>query len=107
MLDEAGDGDPKAAARRLELLAGLPELPLTTEIYELAGGLVGSGLLPEKAEADSVHIAIATVHEMDVLLTWNCTHLANASLLVNLGRHLRGQGYEAPIICTPDELMGE
>jgi hypothetical protein len=57
-------------------------------------------------EAD-VHIAVATVHEMDVLLTWNCRHLANAAILGNVGRHLRDREYEVPIICTPDELMGE
>ena len=54
-----------------------------------------------------MHIAVATVHEMDVLLTWNCRHLANALILGGVGRYLRDLGYEVPIIGTPDELMGE
>lgn len=107
VLDEAGAGDRVAAAARLELLAGIPELPLTDEVYEVARGLIRGGLLPDKAQADAVHVAAATIHEMDVLLTWNCRHLANASILGELGRHLRGLGYEAPVICTPDELLGE
>ena len=107
VLDEASDGDPAAAAERLRLLNGLPLLPLTDEVHDVARGLLAAGLLPRKAQADGVHIAVATVHEMDVLLTWNCRHLANAAILGGVGRHLRDRGYEVPIICTPDELMGE
>ncbi len=107
VLDEAGDGDPDAAAERLKRLEELPLLPLTDEVFSVAGGLLEAGLLPKKAQADSVHMAVATVHEMDILLTWNCRHLANASMLGDIGRHLRGKGYEMPIVCTPEELMGE
>ena len=107
VVDEASDGDPTAAGERLKLLNGLPLLPLTDEVRDVATGLLDAGVLPRKAQADGVHIAVATVHEMDVLLTWNCRHLANAVILGNVGRHLRDSGYEAPIICTPDELMGE
>jgi hypothetical protein len=107
VLDEAGDGDPTAAAERLKLLNGLTVLPLTDEVRDVANGLLDAGVLPQKAEADAVHIAVATVCEMDVLLTWNCRHLANAVILGSVGRHLREREYEVPIICTPDELMGE
>ncbi|MBE3123339.1 MAG: type II toxin-antitoxin system VapC family toxin [Planctomycetes bacterium] len=107
VLDEAGDGDATAAAERLKLLKGLPLLPLTDEVRDVATGLLDAGVLPPKAQADGVHIAVATVHEMDVLLTWNCRHLANGVILGNVGRHLRSRGYEVPIICTPEELMGE
>ena len=107
VLDEAGDGDPMAAAERLKLLDGFPLLPLTDEVRDVATGLLDAGILPPKAQADAVHIAAATVHEMDVLLTWNCRHLANGVLLGSIGRHLRSEGYEVPIICTPDELIGD
>jgi len=73
----------------------------------VANGLLDAGVLPRKAEADAVHIAVATVYEMDVLLTWSCRHLANAIILGGVGRHLREKEYDVPIICTPDELMGE
>ncbi|MEN6505292.1 MAG: type II toxin-antitoxin system VapC family toxin [Planctomycetaceae bacterium] len=107
VLDEAGDGDETAAARRLTLLDGISLLPLSDEVLDTARSLISGGVLPDNAQGDAVHIAAATVHEMDVLLTWNCRHLANAVILGNVGRHLRNLGYEAPIICTPDELLGE
>jgi len=107
VLDEAGDGDPAAAAERRKLLNGITNLPLTDEVRDVANSLLNAGILPRKAEADAVHIAVATVYEMDVLLTWNCRHWANAMILGGVGRHLRERDYEVPIICTPDELMGE
>ncbi len=107
VLDEAGDGDPLAARRRLELLDELPVLEITDEAVELGEALIHEGVLPPKAVTDALHIAIAVVHEMDVLLTWNCKHLANAETLGAVTRVIRTRGFESPVICTPDELMGE
>jgi hypothetical protein len=107
VLDEAGDGDVDAARRRLGLLDGLPVLQTTDEATALGEMLIDQEALPQKAATDALHIAVATVHEIDVLLTWNCKHLANAEILGRVGRVIRSQGYEPPIICTPDELMGE
>ena len=107
VFEEAGKGDPGAAVRRLEALGELPILAVTTESLTLAGLLVRPGLLPNEGEADALHLALATVHAMDVLLTWNCNHLANAVLLGGIGRMVRSMGYEMPIVCTPAELMGK
>ena len=63
--------------------------------------------LPAKAAADSLHIAIATVNGMDYLLTWNCTHIANATLRGRIEMVCRDCGYEPPVICTPEELLKE
>ncbi len=107
MLEEAGKGDAEAAAKRLEALAGLPVLPVTVEALNLAKSLVGKKSLPQVATLDALHLALAVVHETDVLLTWNCTHLANAVILGAIGRLVRSVGYEMPIVCTPDALTGE
>lgn len=63
--------------------------------------------LPVRAGADALHIAIATIHGIDYLLTWNCTHIANAELRILVERACRKQGYMAPTMCTPEELMEE
>ena len=73
----------------------------------LAQGILDEELMPPKAATDALHLAIAAVHRIEVLLTWNCRHLANASLLVDLGRFLRRKGYEAPIVCTPNEMLDD
>lgn len=107
VVDEAGDGDPQAAMRRLTLLGGLPRLETSPAAVELGESLVQGGLLPRKAATDALHVAVATVHEMDLLLTWNCKHLANGEIVGALARAMRSRGFELPVICTPDELMGE
>jgi len=107
VIDEAGDGDIIAARRRLELLDGLPLLETTEEAMELGDALIRKGAIPQKAVTDALHIAIATIHEINILLTWNCTHLANAEILGEVARIVRSEGYEPPVICTPDELMGK
>ena len=59
------------------------------------------------AKADALHIAVATVHGMDYLLTWNCTHIANAIMRPKIESICRVAGYEPPVICTPPELVEE
>jgi len=46
-------------------------------------------------------------HEMDFLLTWNCTHINNAETIAGLAAALGAEGYRCPTICTPEELMGK
>lgn len=107
VLDEAADGDPEAAARRLAALQGVRVLATSTEARALAKSLIGHRLLPEAAGIDALHLATATVHEVDFLLTWNCRHLANAELLREITRLVRMKDYEMPTVCTPEELMGD
>ncbi len=101
---EASGGDPIAAAERLRALRGLPELEITVEAEELAQELLNEIPLPARAAVDALHIAVAAVHGMDYLLTWNCTHIANATLRSRIESVCRLKGFEPPIICTPEEL---
>ncbi len=55
---------------------------------------------------DASHIAIATIHGIDYLMTWNCKHIANAVIQKSLREIIEVEGYEMPIICTPEELLG-
>lgn len=68
---EASQGHPKAAARRLAAIEGIPELDVTEKVRQLGRVLVAEGPIPEGAEIDAYHIAVATVNGMDYLLTWN------------------------------------
>ena len=106
VLDEAAAGDPAAARERLAALQDLPQLDITDDVVALAGALVTSLALPTRASTDAAHIALAAVHGMHFLLTWNCTHIANAEMAVAIARVCQEHGFTAPVICTPEELMG-
>ncbi|MFN0135543.1 MAG: type II toxin-antitoxin system VapC family toxin, partial [Phycisphaerae bacterium] len=80
VLEESADGDPDAARRRLAAIDAIPHLPVTPACADLAKVLSEAIRIPERAFADALHISIATVHRVPYLLTWNCAHLANATL---------------------------
>ena len=107
VLDEVRAGDPNAAQRRLVFIADLPLLDVTTATAELAATLIERVPLPTQAGADAAHMAVAAVHGVDFLMTWNVAHIANATLRRRVEDICREQGYPAPILCTPDELMEE
>ena len=105
VVDEAGAGDADAARDRLTALAPVTLLDATDEALELAQQLIAAGAIPEKAAEDAAHIAIAVTNGVDFLVTWNCRHIANASMRSQIEMVCRNAGYEPPVICTPDELL--
>src|SRR5438552_3550975 len=105
VLDEIGFGEAGMAKRRLELVINISLLESTEEARNLARSIMDSRLLPANAEGDAAHIALATVHKMDILLTWNCRHIANAFIRGRLRQSIGACGYSTPTICTPEELL--
>jgi predicted nucleic acid-binding protein len=106
VLAEARAGDPDAAQRRVAVLEHLPLLDVTDAAITLAAALVSGQALPEQAAQDALHVAVACVHGIEYLLTWNCAHLANARLRSRIEQICREAGYVPLIICTPEELEG-
>ena len=104
VLDEAGAGDAQAAQERLIVLQPLLVVETTTEAFELAEALLRAGALPSQAADDALHIAIAATKAIPYLLTWNCRHLANATMRPVIEAVCLAKGLKAPIICTPEEL---
>jgi len=104
VLEEASAGDPDAAKKRLAAIQNFPELRITNEVRDLARALLKDGQLPEKAALDALHIATATMNGMDFLLTWNCRHIANATLQKSMRKVCESSGLMLPILCTPLEL---
>ena len=107
VIEEASVGNPDAVQRRLQVLEDIPELDITDSARDLAKILISNTPLPEKAQIDALHIAVATAHGMDYLLTWNCRHIANATFRHQINTVCESTGYQAPILCTPLELMEE
>lgn len=107
VLDEVARGDAEIALKRLEIVNGLPLVELNQSVRSLAAQFLARSNLPPKASDDAVHIAAATVHGLDYLLTWNCKHIANAQIQRKLEEISLDFGYQLPVICTPYELLGD
>jgi len=105
VLDEAREGDPEAAARRLEFVGELPVLDFTGEVRPLAFAYQSRVSLPAEARVDLTHVALAVVHEIDYLVTWNCRHIANAQVIRRITEVNRELDRFMPLIVTPEGFM--
>lgn len=107
VLLEAARGDSQAASKRLAELRDVSVLAVDDRVIHLGRTLVQRGLIPEKVIEDALHIAIATIQGMDFLLTWNCKHIANGEVIQRLDGFFKDRGLIMPVLCTPEQLMGD
>jgi len=104
--DEAADGDVEFAKLRTASIQAATAIDgLTSEVKRVAGELLSNHAVPDKEITDAFHIATASVHGMDVLLTWNCRHMANPVTLPKTAMLIGKAGYMCPIIITPQEFL--
>jgi hypothetical protein len=106
VLDELEGGIPEHAETRLGLVAAIPLLPIEPGIAEIVTAYIRHQLMPADPGGDALHLALASYHKCDFLLTWNCLHLANANKFGHIRRVNTMLGLFIPTIVTPLELLG-
>lgn len=105
VIEEARAGDIEAAKKRLAILKRFEHLELNPMVDKMSQVYVDKLKLPRKAFRDAVHLAVASVHSVDYLVTWNCAHIANGEIIKKLMKINTSYGIRTPVICTPEELM--
>lgn len=106
VIDECSAGNDVAASERLELMNDIEIIGGSDEADALADTLLQANAISKTEPRDAIHIALAASNGLKYLLTWNFKHIANATLRFKIEETCRANGYDPPIICTPDELMG-
>lgn len=106
VVDEASIGDPDAVSRRLEMLDGIPVLPVNPDADGIADELVSRHMMPERARLDALHVATGALAGVQYLLTQNCKHIANAHELPRVYELLKELGLSGMLICTPVQFLG-
>ncbi len=105
VIEELGEGEYPTKEEALELMRGLPVLPINDEIYEAVETYIDQGVMPSDPRGDALHLALASYHRCHFLLTWNCAHLANANKFEHI-RHVNAiLGLQTPAIITPEQLL--
>ncbi len=107
VIAEIRRGDEIAAQRRIDALADLTVLSLSPEAVALALNLINAGAVPRHSLPDAQHIAVATVHNIEYLASWNYKHILNESKRDHIDEVCRSSGYQPTILCTPAELIEE
>ena len=105
VISEVRRGDTEAIQHRLNLVSDITRLPMSGTISNLTQNLLNTGAVPRNAEADATHIAIAAVHNIEYLATWNYKHIANVHKRQHIEQVCRNSGFQPAIICTPAELI--
>ena len=106
VLDELAEGKPERSAQRISLVQGLIILPIEPLVIQIVETYIRLKVMPGDPRGDALHLALASYHKCDFLVTWNCRHLANA----NKFEHIRGVnamlGLFVPELVAPLELLG-
>lgn len=105
VLAEARRGDPGQAERCLQAIAQFPMLDLDEEARALAEDIIAGKAIPDEYPEDALHIAVAAVNGVQVLVTWNFSHLNNPFTRMMIRQVVQNAGYVCPEICSPDELL--
>lgn len=107
VLEELGRGRHERSRERLALVQDLPILPVDGSIFEIVETYIRHKVMPEDPGGDALHLALASYHRCDFLVTWNCRHLANANKFGHIRRVNTLLGLWVPILATPLEMLGE
>ena len=107
VLVETRRGNPTAAQQRLNVLSSLTVLETLPTVDPLAQRLLDTGAVPQNFRSDAQHIAVATVHGVEYLVSWNHKHIVNANRRDHINKVCQASGFKPITICTPTELIEE
>lgn len=107
VLLELRSGQYPSQEAALELVQDLPLLEVTPAVAEIVEAYVQHRLMPADPSFDALHLAMASYHKCEFLVTWNCQHLANANKYGHIRRVNNLLGLYVPVLATPLELLGE
>jgi len=99
--------DPQASQMRLEAVNKLKELEIDEECKGLAKVLLTKKFIPKEFPEDALHIAVASVHNMDAIVTWNFKHINNPVTRKKIKAIITEEGYNSPELCSPEEFLGD
>ena len=105
--DELGRGDFPNKNEALALIEDLPWLEVSSAAADTVSTYISHHVMPADPAGDALHLALASIHKCDFLLTWNCRHLANANKFAHIRRVNGMLGLFVPTLTTPLELLGE
>lgn len=106
VLDELNSGNYPNRDEAVALIAHLPQVKVDPAVGDIVEAYIFHKLMPKDPAGDALHLALASYHRCDFLLTWNCRHLANANKFGHIRRINQMLGLYVPLLVTPLELLG-
>jgi len=91
----------------IELVSRFPLLDINDAVIEAVEAYIANHVMPNDPGADAFHLAAASFHRCDFLVTWNCRHIANANKFGHIRRVNAILGRGNPALVTPLQLLNE
>ncbi len=107
VLDEISKGSEEQSLTRLNTVEGFNILDLDKKAKDLSDLLLTNNAIPAKCPEDALHIAVTAVNNIDFIVTWNFKHINNPFMKTKIREIIKDAGYKCPIMCSPEELIGE
>lgn len=107
VINELADPDFKYSQSALSLVDAVPQVEINNEVRDIVTVYITKTLMPQGPLGDALHLALASYHKCDYLLTWNCKHLANPNKFQHIRIVNTALGLYVPIITTPNQLVGD
>lgn len=107
VLTELAEGNYASQEKAIALMDGIERLGIPDRVADIVGFYLANHLMPRQRLGDALHLAVASIHRCDFLLTWNCRHIANANKFVHLRILNHRLGLFVPELVTPMELCKE
>ena len=104
---ELQQGEYETQAAAVDLVADLSQLEVVDDIADIIEVYLANHLMPKERLGDALHLALASYHKCDFLLTWNCTHIANANKFEYIRIINTRLGLFVPMLATPMQLCEE
>ena len=107
VIEELESGTFPQKSDALALIQNVPLLDIDDAVADIVDAYIKHTVMPADPTGDTLHLALASFHKCDFLLTWNCRHLANANKFAHIRRVNGILGLFVPALVTPLELLGE
>ncbi|HEV2945726.1 MAG TPA: type II toxin-antitoxin system VapC family toxin [Gemmataceae bacterium] len=107
VIEELESGTFPQKSDALAMIQNLPLLDVDEAVADIVDAYIRHTVMPADPAGDALHLALASFHKCDFLLTWNCRHLANANKFAHIRRVNGILGLFVPALVTPLELLGE
>jgi len=107
VIKEASQGEIEIAKKRRDAIQGFHVLDISKKAEELSNLLIEKHGIPGEFPEDALHIAIATVEDIDFIATWNFKHINNPFTKNRIEEIIEEGGYDCPVLASPEELLGE
>jgi len=106
VFEELNEGNYSTKSEALDLMKGVPDLEIDNHVIAIVNAYISHKVMPKNPRGDALHLAVATYHKCDFLLTWNCNHIANPNKFIHLSAVNALLGYITPQLTTPYAMMG-